>query len=210
MKIIKNTQTYYEKRNEKYGKGSPLNLWATEERQIERFEKLASIFDFTNYTIFDVGCGYGDFYNFLMKKNIVLKAYKGIDLLKEHCEIARLTLPKNCRILEGDFLETTIKTEDYFILSGTLNFYEEGWFDFAHKVLDKMWELCNVGMAFNLRSPYGMTGSYKQKTNQAKDMDPTYWCSYAHNKTSKYSLYHDYVNYDYTVVLWKQSVHKRS
>ena len=73
----------------------------------------------------------------------------------------------------------------------------------AHLIIDKMWNLSRLGIAFNIRSPHSIDGEYSNKERQLKDMSPPYWCSYAHKKTSKYALYHNYVDYDYTVAMWK-------
>ena len=68
MNIIDKTKQYYEKLNIENGYGSPNNLWSNVEKQIVRFQKAVTIFDFSNKEILDVGCGYGDFYNYLLKK----------------------------------------------------------------------------------------------------------------------------------------------
>ena len=203
MNIIEKTKNYYQQNNKIYGKGSPLNLWATEERQLKRFEQIIKIIDLNNQEILDVGCGYGDFYNWLINKNIFPKSYLGVDLLEEHCEIAISKLPTTCSILCGDFLEQKIDFVQYCILSGTLNFYDKGWLKIAHKILDKMWYLSTLGIVFNLRSSHYLTGTYNNKDVQIKETAPSYWCSYAHSKTANYALYHNYVSYDYTIAMWK-------
>lgn len=206
MSIIEKTKNYYKKNNDIYGKGSPLNLWATTERQLKRFEQIIKIIDLNNRDILDVGCGYGDFYNWLLNQNIIPKSYVGVELLEEHCEIARFNLPKTCSILCGNFLEQQINKSQYCILSGALNFYDNGWFDLTHQILDKMWNLSTIGIVFNLRSPYSLTENYYKIEAQIQEFSPSYWCSYAHSKTPNYALYHNYVDYDYTIAMWKSNL----
>ena len=208
MNIIKKTKQYYEKLNAKNGVRSPNNLWCNEERQIVRFQKSMEIFDFANKEILDVGCGYGDFYNYLLKKAILPKSYTGIDLLQQHCDIAKEKLPESCKIVCGDFLQIDADRADLIILSGTLNYYDEEWFSFAHQIIDKMWLLAKVGILFNMRSPKSMHSNSELPYKQYKDLSPSYWCSYAESMTSKYALFHDYVDYDYTIAMWKEKPHE--
>ncbi len=203
MTIIDQIIVYYKKNNKTYGKGSPLNLWLTPERQTKRFAQITKIVDLHDKDILDVGCGYGDFYNYLLHQKIFPKSYLGIDLLEEHCEIAKTKLPFNCSILCGNFLEMELNTTQYVILSGTLNFYAQGWFKLAHQILDKAWRLSVLGIVFNLRSPHSIKGSYATVDNHVQELSPSYWCSYAHERTANYALYHNYVDYDYTIAMWK-------
>ncbi len=204
MDIVRKTEKYYKHLNTTNGPGSPKNLWQNQERQILRFKKSIEIVDFANSTILDVGCGYGDFYEYLINKNITPKSYTGIDLLNEHCNVARQRLPITCDIICGDFLQKELKKSEYCILSGTLNYYDKEWFVFAHKVIDKMWSLAHTGIIFNIRSPKSMHSAPELSARQHKDLSPSYWCSYAESMTTRYALFHDYVDYDYTIAMWKE------
>lgn len=194
---------YYNHNKDLFGEGDPRILWKQEELQIERFERQLSLFDYNNKVILDVGCGYGDFYLYLLRKKIKPKLYVGVDLVHSHCKLAKERLPKNSIIIEGDFLESSLPNVDIAVSSGALNVYFDSWKETALLFLDKMWLLSREAIAFNLRSSYGLTGNYETKSKQIEDMDPSFWCKYAHEKTNKYGLYHDYVKYDYTIAMWK-------
>lgn len=204
MNIIRINKHYYEKLNIKNGLGSSGNLWSNDARQIVRFQKFIEIFDFKNQKILDVGCGYGDFYHYLQKNSISPKLYKGIDLLQQHCNIANQKLPSCCKVICGDFLQIDLDQADLVILSGTLNYYDKEWFAFAHQMIDKMWLLAKIGVLFNIRSPKSMSSSSESQYRQYKDLSPSYWCSYAESLTSKYALFHNYVDYDFTIAMWKR------
>ena len=203
MKIVDRTTKYYLDNNEKYGPGSPLNLWKNEERQIQRFNQFPKIFDFTNKSLVDIGCGYGDFFLWLLDKGICLKKYIGIDLLEEHCSVANSQLPSNCTIIKGDFLDEEIEKADYYILSGTLNYYDEEWLKMSELIIKKMWNNAKIGIAFNIRSPSSIEGEYPGKKKQVSDLAPYRWCEFAYRHTNKFKLLHDYLSYDYTIAMWK-------
>jgi SAM-dependent methyltransferase len=203
MNIIKNTIEYYQNNNKIHGLGPPLNLWSEYEKQVIRFEQFIKIFNLQNKSILDVGCGYGDLYLWLKTNAIDLKSYIGIDFIQEHCQVALTKLPKSCKVICGNFINHDMDMVDYSLLSGALNFYDEGWMETSCLILDKMWNLSKIGMAFNIRSPNSLDGHYLNKEKQIKDTLPSHWCSYAHNKTHRYALYHDYVSYDYTIAMWK-------
>ncbi len=206
MKHITENIKFYKNNNNVFGEGSPKNLWKRPECQIRRFEKFTNILDFKDKSILDVGCGYGDFYFWLINKGMKPKSYIGIDLISEHCKVARKNLPSNCAVIEGDFLQIPIPEADFSILSGALNVYYKGWLKKTLSILDKMWELSSQGIMFNIRSPHGFEGDYEGIERQKRDSRPEYWCKYANSKTCRYGLYHDYMHYDYTLALWKAEI----
>ena len=69
-----------------------------------------------------------------------------------------------------------------------------------------MWDLSSEAIAFNMQSSHGLHGDYKKQVEKFRIINPGYWCAYAHQKTCKYGLYHDYMHYDYTVIMWKKDL----
>lgn len=203
MNYIEENIKQYRKKNEIYGNGAPENLWRRKESQVRRFKKFLDLLDFTNQIILDVGCGYGDFYYFLIENGIVPKQYIGCDLMPEHCRVARERLPTECQIIEGDFLQVSLPKVDIAILSGTLNAEFENWEAVSTSIIDKMWQFSKIGICFNMQSSHGLSGEYKEQVNKYRNIDPAFWVSYAHKKTCRYGLYHDYMHYDYTIGMWK-------
>ena len=196
MKIIEKIRRYYENNNQKYGKGEARNLWAEPYRQQVRFEKIINLVDFSGKSICDVGCGYGDFYFFLNKYGIPFLKYTGIELLEEHCQVARERLPNNCEIICADFLSKDFGHFDILIASGVFNFYEVGWLEFTTSIINKMWQVSNDSIIFNIRSSYGDI--------KPAWIKPSFWTSYAEDKTKKFSLHHDYLMNDFTIIMSKK------
>jgi SAM-dependent methyltransferase len=204
MDYIEKNIELYEEKNKTYGRGILQSLaWSRIETQTRRFKKFIELFDFKGKSVLDVGCGYGDFYSFLLSNEMKPKAYIGCELMSEHCAVVREKLPGDCLIIEGDFLKNSFPKVDISVLSGTLNVEFDNWLEISRNITDKMWEFSSEGIAFNMQSSHGLRGEYKEKVLSARNIDPGYWCAYAHSKACKYGLYHDYMHYDYTIGMWK-------
>ena len=206
MEHIEVNKKLYLEKNKQYGEGSPENLWRRKESQIRRFDKFIDLMDFDNKIILDVGCGYGDFYNYLISKNIHPKNYIGCDLMPEHCKVARERLPKFCKVFEGDFLQQELPEVDISILSGTLNAEFDDWEKISTAIIERMWTISKEAISFNMQSIHGLEGDYKKKVLEFRNIDPQFWISFANHRTCKYGLYHDYMHYDYTVCMWKANI----
>ena len=194
---------YYMSNMDKYGNGDPRVLWREPDLQKKRFTKQSELLNFNNKSILDVGCGYGDFYVHLLKCNMNPASYTGIDLVEEHCKVAMKKLPSSINVIHGDFLKVELTRFDISVLSGVLNVYCDNWAQTTVLILDKMWALSKEAIIFNIRSPHSLLDRYEVREQQKKDIDPAIWCRYAHEKTDKYCLHHDYASYDYTVCMWK-------
>jgi len=59
----------YERDRQLNGEGSPKNLWKQVRDQVERFKKHIEVFDYRNKGVLDVGCGYRDFYFWMINQS---------------------------------------------------------------------------------------------------------------------------------------------
>ena len=116
-----------------------------------------------------MGCGHGDFYFWMINQSAQPQSYVGVDLVPSHCRIARDRLPRECLVIEGDFLQASLEKCDIAVLSGALNIYCDGWSENAHKILDRIWQLCREGIVFTIRSPHGLTGPPSRLRAQQED-----------------------------------------
>ena len=88
--IIKESILRYNKRLEKYGPDDPRSLgWSNAKDQNLRFSQISKFIDLNNKIILDIGCGFGDFKNFLFSQNIFLKKYIGWDINENFINIAK-------------------------------------------------------------------------------------------------------------------------
>jgi SAM-dependent methyltransferase len=120
--------------------------WASKENQILRFEKIYEAIkdDIKTATIVDVGCGFGDFYLFLKRKNTLPKKYIGIEILKEFADIAKKNT--SATIINADFLTLTPPKATYYICSGALNTLDK--FE-SYLFIQKALKYATKGFVFN-------------------------------------------------------------
>lgn len=79
-KVASDAIERYNKRYEQLGKDVRTLGWGSVEQQLYRFEQTLSCADFTNKHILDIGCGFADYYTFLLNKNVAINHYTGWDI----------------------------------------------------------------------------------------------------------------------------------
>lgn len=120
MKKISNKQ-FYEKAIKEYGVTAQGVHWNNKYTQYKRFEVItSSIKDIKNSSLVDVGCGFGEYYNYLEINDKVPKGYIGIDSVKKMIDISKKRFEDKI-FLNLDILEDDLITADYYICSGALN-----------------------------------------------------------------------------------------
>ncbi|PLY07272.1 MAG: class I SAM-dependent methyltransferase [Arcobacter sp.] len=146
MKKIDNKK-FYKKAYERYGTTSRGVHWASKSRQYLRFEVLTNFIkkNVDNSTIIDVGCGFGDYLNYLNENQIKIKSYLGID-----CEGFMINLCQKkysqYKFEKIDILKDSIPSSDYLICSGALNILNEVEF---FKAIEKCFKASKKGFVFN-------------------------------------------------------------
>lgn len=112
----------YQNRYYKEGETPKALGWGCREDQVERFRTLCKYNSFEGKTILDLGCGFGDFYGYLLDNHICCN-YTGIDVIPEFIECCRKKYP-DAEFLNKDIMLDTkdIPMADYVISIGTLNF----------------------------------------------------------------------------------------
>jgi len=116
----------YTERYKKLGYDVKTLGWGSKEQQLARFaEIICGDIDFTDKSLVDIGCGFGDLANFLTKRNIKFKNYLGWDLNPDLINEAR-TMWKD----QGQFsfdvmniaaIEESKPVADIGIMLGVLN-----------------------------------------------------------------------------------------
>ena len=125
--------------------------WGRKDKQ-ENFELLMKIFTFTNTpisgsTLLDVGCGTGDFVQFLSDKKV--KEYVGVDIFEQAIEKAKDKFPEYT-FTHGDFLKLDFKKFDFVVCSGALTTeLDTDNYEIVQSWIPKMWHIAKKGVAFN-------------------------------------------------------------
>ncbi len=184
----------------KKNKNSYLSLnWGSIESQELRFKILTEIANLDSKSILDVGCGLGDFYNWL-KRNKYNLDYFGVDITPEFIRTAEKEYGKDLFICE-DFISSDFFQKegyDYIFSSGIFATYIENPLDTYHKYITKMWNIAKRGVAFNSLSDWS-----ENKEKNEYYADPYEIINICRTLTEKIVFKHDYHPRDFTIFLYK-------
>lgn len=178
---------------------SPKSLgWANREEQQYRFRKMCRVgmvYE-DDCSILDVGCGFGDFIDYL---GVVIGwgfQYKGIDVRKEAIEIAKTKHPA------FDFDVSSVYDEKFkyrwVIANGIFSLDYPEWEIHTANTIDKMYELCNKGVAVNFipTIPSALGGMLRRTSVDEVN-------TIVKDKYTEYTIQYSKDNNDITLYLYK-------
>lgn len=121
-KINKNALERYQKRYYELGEGPRTLGWGCQEDQLERFQAMCDNYDFEGKTVMDVGCGFADWYSFLLSRGISCN-YIGVDIIPEFIECCQKKY-RDASFIHADIMLEADKLPeaDVVLTNGTLNF----------------------------------------------------------------------------------------
>lgn len=202
LDISKSIETYYSQKIKEHGVSPQGVDWNSEKSQLLRFEQLSKIIHEDNFSINDVGCGYGKYYEYLSSKYNGF-VYKGYDLSNDMVFNARKVYPNTCfkKVLEMK----EIKKADYSVASGIfsvkMQYSQSEWLSYILETLEYMNQKSVKGFSFN------MLTKYSDKEYMRDDLyysDPLYIFDYCKSNFSKQvALLHDYGLYEFTILVRK-------
>jgi len=140
------SEIFYINAIKKHGVSPQGVCWLDLAHQQLRFDAIYSLLpqDLSSFSLTDAGCGFGDFYLYLLKNNNLPKNYIGLDSVQKMCEIARQKT--DTKIIHTNILHAELPVSDYYICSGALNvltLFETTMF------LQKCFKASKVGVIFN-------------------------------------------------------------
>ena len=160
MKKIKIIEKYYNFHLNKYKSGPKAVNWSTYKSQVLRFNKILEAGNFNKKKIHDVGCGLGDFYNFLNKKKIkcnyigsdiseqmIGKALKNTNLKKNKLYHLNLLQVRNEKYLKSLNADIVVANGLFTVKSNLSNKY---WWGYIKKMLEKLFLITNECLVFNM------------------------------------------------------------
>jgi len=140
------SEKFYTSAIEKHGMTAKGLNWISTETQKVRFKALLSFLprDLSSYTICDAGCGFGDLYYYMHKKNNLPKKYIGIDSHKDMYAIASTNTAQE--ILQMNITKEKVPSSDYYICSGALNVLTK--FE-TYQFIQNCYKASKLGFIFN-------------------------------------------------------------
>lgn len=117
-------KNYYEKQLNVYGNNFRGMNWSSKKSQYLRFNQITKYVDFKNKSIFDFGCGNGEFLLYLKKNKILFKSYIGADISEQMINLCHKRFKKNKKFSFYTFKKNKKvfkKKYDIVISSGVFN-----------------------------------------------------------------------------------------
>ncbi|MEK5389478.1 class I SAM-dependent methyltransferase [Margalitia sp. FSL K6-0131] len=179
--------------------------WGSTESQNIRFQYLCKLFEedqTKEITLLDVGCGLGHLYDFILEKNYDNIRYSGLDIQRDFIEFAKKKHPDGHFMNKSLFELETDQQYDYLVASGTFSVTvpNEDMKKFLEESVEKMFTLCNKGIAFNLLTTK-MPSEYIGTTET--HFDPVEILDMCFKLTNRINVYHSYKPNDFTILMYK-------
>lgn len=185
--------------NEKLKKNSANDLLSTgnQLRRNIRFKVLSEIGNFENKKVLDLGCGTGDFYQYLLDNSIECD-YTGYDINEKIVNIAKERFPK-VKFEVKDILENSFPQYDYIVSTSSFNNKLESIsnYTFIESILSKCYEHANEGVAIDFLNSYA---DYHH--DYAHYYEPEKIFSISKTITRRVTLRNDYPLFEFAVYLY--------
>lgn len=201
---------------DRLGASFEATLWASEDHQRVRFEVLGEMCPFEGRVVLDAGCARADFAAFLGRCGIAPSVYIGIEGVPDLAEAARGSAPRGSVIVEADFVSDVGALEraaheagqsdgrvDVMVFSGSLNTLRTS---DAVRVLDRVWPMCRIALAFNFLSDRCAPALRGKDTGPAYRFDTRAVLDWAFSKTPGVRFRQDYFpgGHDATIVMTRE------
>ena len=191
----------YQAKFKKFGVNPKSLLWKSRGAAHQRFRQFWAEIDFNHKTVLDIGCGFGEFGKFLLKRYRGVN-YTGIDNVIEFIEVAKKEVPKG-KFKVADFNDSNYRS-DIVIASGVLNSnigtrLEN--LDYRKKAIKKIFSLTNNVLAFNMLG--GHPAPINKKDSHVWYSDSLIILEYCMSLTPRVILRANYHSKDFTIIMYK-------
>lgn len=207
LRGLKKTAESYQRLFEEHGY-SPKSLGWDKGKQFLRFHQLTSDWDLADASLLDVGCGFGDFNNYLALLDISTCRYTGIDMVPEFiAEGEKRFSSSQANFVEGDFLNFDFTDQfDFAIASGTFNLAIEGvdGYDYIRQNMEKMFELAKVAISIDFISD---KVDYQHEHNF--NSSPEKILSMAYGFSRNVVLKNTYFPFEFSITLYKDDTFRK-
>jgi SAM-dependent methyltransferase len=189
----------YSKRLVKFGPAVQALGWRDEAQQKLRFQIFLECLEIDdNTSILDVGCGFGDFYNYLKIKNKTF-IYEGCDISPEIIDVARKTNQnikfQVCDLRDGVYLNQSF---DYVCVSGIFNYKISDNETFLRETLIAAYSICKRGVIVNMT-----TDKVDFKDSLLYYYNPGSVIDFCSSLTRRLIIRHDYPLFEFTIGLYR-------
>ncbi len=188
----------YNKRLEKHGGTIDTMASGTKERRNIRFKILKEVGIKDGDSILDLGCGFGDFTDYLDRNNLDVE-YTGYDINPSLIEVAREKYPtRNFEV--KDVLSEDFPTFDFIVSSSCFNLplRHQNNYDFIEDILKTCYAHAVKGVSVDFLSSF-----VDFKSEEGFHYDPSNVFNIAKSITKRVQLRHDYPLFEFNIYLYK-------
>jgi SAM-dependent methyltransferase len=173
--------------------------WRNEAQQNLRFEVFADLIDFSSpLSVLDIGCGFGDFYKFLLNKKQDIK-YIGCDISPHVVEIAGSQNKGGSFEVRDISIEPYSEGEfDYVCMSGIFNFRINDNIKYLNETIISAFKFSRQGIIFNLT-----TDLVDYQSPELFYYNPEEVFGLCRKLSRSIIMRHDYPLYEFTVLVKK-------
>jgi hypothetical protein len=177
--------------------------WKDETSQQLRFDVLCDMVDLDGLSVHEIGAGAGHLFDHLQRRGIDAH-YSGSDLSSSMVETARRLHPG----VEFELRDATAEPDDHrydvVLCSGLfhvkLDASDTEWRAFVESGLRRMFEMCRVGIAFNM-----MSDQVDYHSELLYYSNPGSIVDFCRRELSRHvAMRHDYLLHEYTVYVHRQ------
>jgi cyclopropane fatty-acyl-phospholipid synthase-like methyltransferase len=201
--ILRTVDDYYSDKVRRHG-ATPLGVdWNSAESQQLRFQQLSSQLPASGFSICDLGCGYGSYYDYLAGRFGDFD-YRGIDISADMIERARAEHAgaANARFERADQPTAPV---DYVVASGIFNVRQQvgddQWLQYILDCIRKMDSASTRGFAFNCLTSYS---DADRKRDYLYYADPRMLFDHCMGYSRHVTLLHGYGLYEFTILVRKE------
>jgi SAM-dependent methyltransferase len=142
-----NNKNFYAESIKEFGISAQGVHWNNKYSQYKRFEIITKLIkkNIKSSSLVDVGCGFGEYYNYLLNNNRVPKRYIGIDCEENMINISKKRFSSQ-EFYRQDILKDKLIQADYYISSGALNILT---LEEIKIFIKRCFDISNKGFIFN-------------------------------------------------------------
>lgn len=205
FEYIINKQKYIYGQNFSENKSGPNATFnQSESRQLLRYANLFSWLSLPRKTlsVFDVGCGVGELYDWL-GSHVQHLSYYGSEVVPEMVCEANLRVPSGT-VYELDILsKENLPTADVYCMSGVLNFHggvgEQEWLEYSQEMILRMYNASTIGVCFN-----GLSTAADFYNKDMFYSSPAKWLDYLSANCSRFvGIKSDYALFEFSAYALK-------
>ena len=193
----------YEQAVSEHGGTFDATLWVSKVGQLLRFQAFLDHIDFNGASILDVGCGIGDFAQYLIEKQIQFSSFHGIDAMEAMVQTANEKSYPLCTFKAEDivFKPKSLQGYDWITISGTLNAMEQ---EQAMAIVRDSFQAAESGVAFNFLSNQCGRDPESENLYPARRFDTIQMLQMAFELTPRIEFTQSYLDgHDATIVMFK-------